>query len=75
MINIQYHNGIITEHETVNDAMFSSRNVCDVHRTTIKQIYGCTMNEMSDLRTGIMLLNANLPVKIDRPIQLSLNLK
>ena len=54
--------------------MFESRNVCDVHKTTIKEISGCTKNEMSDLRTGIMVLNANLPVRIGEPFQLSLDL-
>lgn len=74
MIYIKYENGVVTEHDSVTDAMFSSRNVCDVHRTTIKEISGCTENEMSDLRTGIMVLNANLPVRIGEPFQLSLDL-
>jgi len=66
MIYIKYNNGVVTEHDSVTDAMFESRNVCDVHKTTIKEI--------SDLRTGIMVLNANLPVRIGEPFQLSLDL-
>ena len=75
MIYIKYENGVVTEHESVNDAMFSSRNVCEVHQTTIKEISGASESEISDLRTGIMILNCNLPtVRINEPFQLSLDL-
>ena len=73
MIYIKYKNGVLTQHESVNDAMFTSRNVCDVHKTSIKKITGCSENEMSDLRTGILIMNANLPSLTGEPFQLSLD--
>tara|TARA_R100001460_G_scaffold63451_1_gene103677 strand:+ start:1276 stop:1506 length:231 start_codon:yes stop_codon:yes gene_type:complete len=75
MILIKYKNGVLTQHDNITDAMFECRNVCEVHQTTIDSIMGATENQISDLRTGVMLLNINKPTRINEPFQLSLNLE